>query len=198
MTTQPGPYGTICELGHPVRPDGSHLNQQDYFTHPAASEAAAIARRAQSPAQPPSASPPAPGPTSSGRRRGQPLAPWQRYQLARELALPDHPTNVALARKYGVSNQAISAFRRDNRDLIEHIAANMEDPFAGLWIADKANRVGLYERAAEEAAVSGDRASLVQIQKAVAEELGQLPPRLTLSVTPVVHQYIGVSPDDLK
>lgn len=188
-----------CPMGHVLRPDGSHLSQQDYFTHPAESEMAALAVRNGSEVEVPAE------PESHPAFNGSKLQPWQRYQLLRELALRPavrypKPSNAALGRKYGITGQAVGQVLKNNRALIEHIRANMEDPFAGLWIASKTNRVAMYQRAAETL-TAGEVFSandLATLQKAVAEELGQLPPRLTVSVTPVIHILEGVDTDELR
>lgn len=124
---------------------------------------------------------------------------WERRQLCRELAAGD-VTQAALARKYGITKQAVSAFAKRHAAEIDTIKAQLDDAFAGLWIAAKENRIAQYQ-ADYEASEAHDKAEhfewirvRTQIMHQVAEELGQLPPRATLTIMPVVHVLEGVDP----
>ena len=128
---------------------------------------------------------------------------WERRQLCRELAEGEQ-TKAALGRKYGVTGQAIGAFGQRHRAEIDAIKAQLDDQFAGLWIARKENRLAQYQ-ADYEASEQHDKSEhfewirvRTQIMHQVAEELGQLPPRATLTIMPVVHVLEGVSPEVLK
>lgn len=128
---------------------------------------------------------------------------WDRRTLCRELATGE-VKRAALARKYGISPAAITAFAKRHAREIDEIKASLDDEFAGLWIADKANRIAAYQ-ADVEASAEGAYGShyeqirtRTQILRAVAEELGQLPPRATVSVVPVVHIIEGVDLEALK
>jgi predicted transcriptional regulator len=128
--------------------------------------------------------------------------------LCRELASKEQ-TRTALAEKYGVSQPAISQFAKRHAQRIEEIRANLDDEFAGLWIAKKRNRITAYQadvelidtKAQKDGATMAD-ADMIRVKttimKAVAEELGQLPARVTVTVTPVEHIFMGVPMDELK
>jgi predicted transcriptional regulator len=90
---------------------------------------------------------------------------------------------ASLARKYGVGRQAITEFAKRHAWQMKEIEDHLDDEFAGLWIASKANRVSALQADYEIAARSEKSGhhewvkARVQIAHAVAEELGQLPPR---------------------
>jgi transcriptional regulator with XRE-family HTH domain len=104
-----------------------------------------------------------------------------------------------LARLYGVSSRYLTQFERERHDEIERIKAALDDRFAGLWIADKQARVAAYQADYELSLANEKYAghhehirTRVQIQQAVAEELGDLPPRMQVTVMPVTHIIEGV------
>lgn len=127
---------------------------------------------------------------------------WQIHEVCRELATGDM-TQAAIGRKYGVTRQAINDFARRHARVIDEIRADLDDDFAGLWIADKRNRISALQREYELACEHrnsghhewiGKRMAII---RAVAEELGQIPNRSTMAVTGVVtHKIIGVSLDE--
>ena len=124
------------------------------------------------------------------------LTPVQRRQLCRALAV-NEVTRAQLARDYGVSRPAITQFAKRHGTEIEAIKARLDDEFAGLWIADKGNRLAAYQgdydlsAEGEYAAHYEQIRTRTQILHNVAEELGQLPPRATVAVLPVVHVIRG-------
>lgn len=128
---------------------------------------------------------------------------WERRQLCRELATGEL-SHVQLGKKYGVTRQAITAFRKRYAREVDDIKANLDDEFAGLWVADKAARIAAMQADVEMSA-TGDYAehyeqirTRTQIHRAIAEELGQLPPRSTITIVPVQHVLEGVDLDHLK
>lgn len=132
----------------------------------------------------------------SGSRK---LKPWDRRALCRELAAGEVKRAV-LARKYGISGAYVTKFAKQHAAEIDAIKVNLDNEYAGLWIAQKAERIAAYQ-ADLEASEDGDYGShfeqirtRTQILKSVAEELGQLPPRTTVTVMPVVHVLEGVDP----
>ena len=131
------------------------------------------------------------------------IAPWLRRTLCRELAAGE-VKRAALARKYGVTPAAITLFAKRHGAEIDAIKRDLDDQFAGLWIADKAARIATYQADLEQSSTGGFGTHFEQIRtrtqilRAVAEELGQLPPRTTLMVMPVVHILEGVDPEALK
>lgn len=140
----------------------------------------------------------------SGSGRETKLKPWDRRALCRELAAGD-VKRAALARKYGVSGAYITKFAKQHAAEIDDIKADLDNQFAGLWIASKAARIAAYQADLEQSEDNDEFAghfeqirTRTQILRAVAEELGQLPPRATLTVMPVVHVVEGVDVEALK
>lgn len=120
--------------------------------------------------------------------------------MCRDLALGER-TQTDLAAEYGVSKQAISKFAKRHQRRIDEIKAHLDDEWTGLWIADQRKRIEAYQGDYELVAASGFHEhvkSRTAILKAVAEELGQLPGRTTVSVTPVIHIIEGVDVASLK
>ena len=122
---------------------------------------------------------------------------WDHRELVRELASGDFQ-NKELGQKYGVTGQAIGAFARRYAGEIDAVRGQMEGEFSGLWIADKVSRVIAYQRD-YELSNQGEYAGHYEqikartaILRAVAEELGDLPPRATVTVVPVQHVIVGV------
>lgn len=128
---------------------------------------------------------------------------WDHRTLVRELASGDF-TRAELGKKYGISGQAVTQFAQRHAAEIDAVSGQMEAAFTGLWIADKASRIIAHQRD-YEAALASDKAdhhewikARTAILHAVAEELGQLPPRATIAVVPVQHVIIGIDPEVLK
>ena len=126
---------------------------------------------------------------------------WVKHRLIRDFALGEK-TGVELAEQYGCSVTSISQFKKRHSMEIEEVRNNLADEYAGVWVAQKLDRIREYQEAAEKmAAGSSPRNAevLVSILKAVAEELGQLPARTQVNVqnNQVEYQIVGVSPDDI-
>ena len=152
-----------------------------------------------------------------------------RYGLIRDLA-EDKTTQRVLAKKYGVVPSAITEFKKRWATEIEAVRSDLESRTAGLWIADKQRRVAVYQQQAEDTAkllqrhldqelpcdcedpeckakIIGDAGIVGGLQKAqaralrgVAEELGQLPNRMTVvqeGETRVRHIIEGVDLNDV-
>lgn len=120
-----------------------------------------------------------------------------------------------MAEKYEVSEVSVSMFKRRFKKDITDLKKAVVDEVVDLWIADKTNRMYEYQQAAEdlEAAVANvlerggfiDRDSIGLLQekrkifRAVAEELGQLPPRNAVEVhgATVTYNFEGINPDDV-
>lgn len=135
--------------------------------------------------------------SNSSVSRAPKLSPGDRRQLCRELATGDVP-RAQLARKYGMARSSVTAFAKTHAAEIDAIAARLDDDFAGLWIADKGQRISAAQDD-YELSLAGEYAghyehirTRTQIRSAVAEELGQLPPRASVTVVPVVHVVQGV------
>lgn len=124
-----------------------------------------------------------------------------RLKLLRELALGEK-NQVQLASEYGVGQSAISMFATRYSDQIEEIRGKLDDEFAGLWIAQKANRLAAYQQDVDDVDSDEDKntAEWRRIKhnavKSVAEELGQIPNKSTIQHEgTVIHKYEGVDPD---
>lgn len=147
-------------------------------------------------------------------------------QLARDLALGDQ-NQTQLADKYGVTTAAITFFKQRRAEEIAAIAAEADNEYAGMWIAQKQARLAEYERihgialeptpkvaangkvvqwvnpesGAIETIEEVDGRLAAQVLKQAAEEMGQLPTRLQVSgemgVT-TTYRVEGVDPKDLQ
>lgn len=143
------------------------------------------------------------GAIDSPPRREYPLErPWNRRRLIHELARGER-TQVALAEAYGVVQSAISAFQSRHLTEIQEVRADLENEFAGLWIASKRERIAVYQEDAEKLAEVEDPEALRikhNILKAVAEELGQLPSKMNISVGAKTITYVidGVDMEALR
>jgi len=142
-------------------------------------------------------------------------------KLVRELALGEE-NQTQLAEKYDVDPSAISRFAKRNAEEIAAVRADADNEFAGLLIVQKAYRLGTLEQLLREAMrpttkvapsgrvaydengnaikeIQGDLAS--KLLKQAAEEMGQLPNRVTLDGRVDVHTsytVVGVEPEDLE
>jgi len=150
------------------------------------------------------------------------LGGLNRRRVMRDLALTDM-TQQAIADKYGVSQPAVAAFKRKHAEAIAEIAADADNEYAGIWIAQKQNRLEALAEIVEIAMQptpkitnkgtvvfhpeTGDLVQEVdgrlaaQVMKQAAEEMGQLPTRLQVSGdlnTTTTYRVEGVSPEDLK
>jgi hypothetical protein len=136
-----------------------------------------------------------------------------RWKLIHELARGER-TVTELAARYGVTHGAISRFRDRYPAEIAEIKADIENEFAGLWIAQKLARLAEYAAdvemindaigAALDAGTEIDAALLAAKHRAlrsVAEELGQLPTKIQMQVDTVtrVHYTVeGMNVGDLR
>lgn len=151
-----------------------------------------------------------------------PLGGLIRRQVIRDVA-HGGMSQTKLAEKYGVSQQAISQFCQRHAQEIEAVRAAADEEFAGILIAQKETRLAayqdLYEAAVAERPVHDARTGRVmvgndglpimesdgnlaaKVLKQAAEELGQLPNRLTLAgEVGVKTNYVidGIDPGALK
>lgn len=144
-----------------------------------------------------------------GRTNRYPLSRGHiKIDLIRKLATMEH-TDTELAEQYGVAIRSIGRFRERNIDEIVAVRGQLHDQFAGLWVVDKARRVAELqadiEQLSELAALDGGEASdmvpdFLRLKHAalrgVAEEMGQLPARMSIKVEGSIrHELIGVDPD---
>ena len=130
------------------------------------------------------------------------LQPYQQLALMRQIAVNDK-TMTALASDYGMTVQGIREFAKRHDNEITEIRDHMADQFAGLPLVRKENRLAEYEDAIMRLREhpNSDHHEWVKAEfqglRNIAEELGQLPPRATVTVVPVIHVIEGVDVEDL-
>lgn len=107
----------------------------------------------------------------------------KKWQLIRLLA-SGNKTQKELGEQFGVSQATISQFNRNFADEIAAVKADLDDEFAGMWLAEKRSRVAEYEASLERSARNAELDPNPNWEKQVhtalrnvAEELGQLPTR---------------------
>ena len=131
------------------------------------------------------------------------LLPHQKLEIKRFLASGEM-TRSNIARKYGVTPGYITQFADRYASEILEIKDHLTDEWAGLWAANKRNRISAYqdeiERLNESKFANHHEWSKARQSalRSVAEELGDLPPRQTTFVQTVVHIVEGFSDSDLE
>jgi hypothetical protein len=136
----------------------------------------------------------------SGSRK---LTPFDKRALQRALATNDEK-RAALARRFGVSASYVTQFAKRYAFEIDQIKAALDNEFAGMWIAEKENRILAYQQDYAMALNNDKRdhhewiKTRTAILHTVAEELGQLPARSSITVVPVVHVIEGINTEALK
>jgi hypothetical protein len=130
--------------------------------------------------------------------------PTNRPKVIRALA--DGKTNRALADEYGCVPSAVSSFRARHGRSIAKLREELADAAAaedGLWIASRLDRLGVLQDAVErllEVADTADASALPELIRTkisalheAAEQLGQLPSRMSaVSTTVVNYRFDGV------
>jgi hypothetical protein len=110
--------------------------------------------------------------------------------LCRDLAI-GNMTQSQLAEKYGVTQPCISYNLRLRAEEIAAIKADIENEFAGMWIAQKQSRVAEYQSDAERINTALDKSDELDPKllraknaalKAAAEEMGQLSAKVQVQV----------------
>lgn len=107
-----------------------------------------------------------------------------------------------LGLEFGVTKQAVQQFAQRHAAEIERAVLDLTNSYSGLWIADKAARIAEYQQVVDdltaqiEAAIevdpdTGEISGVIELDpdllrvklaalRSVAEEMGQLPARLTV------------------
>lgn len=125
--------------------------------------------------------------------------PHEKLNLLRDLAKGEE-TSPQLSKRYGITAQRIREIKMENKQKVAEIAADLDSQFAGLWVADKRARLAFYEAELERIASIGHHEwvkAKAQLLKNIAEEVGQLPPRMSISVMPVIHILETVDKEEL-
>lgn len=131
------------------------------------------------------------------------LNAWDLRMLLRDLATW---TGVMqeLADKWGIPANSLHVYKSRHKREIAAIQADLENQFAGMWIANKEARIAalaeMYESARSHKYANHHewiRAS-ESLLRSAAEELGQIPGRGSIVVIPVQHLVIGINPEELK
>lgn len=134
-----------------------------------------------------------------------------RLALIRELASGEQ-TQAALAEKYGVSTAAVSQFKDRHALRIDEVRRNADQEYAGVWIAEKRNRIEELQGVVEychdllgdsekQARVNVGTAEVIRTALSAlhqaSEELGQLPARGLRHEGGVSVRYVieGVDPE---
>ena len=130
------------------------------------------------------------------------LEPYQMLKLKRELAMGDK-TQYLLAKEYGMTQPGIALFKQRHQAAIDDIRENLANTLAGLPLVRKENRIAMYEDQIEQLR-NHPNANHHEWSKGVfiglhniAEEVGGLPPRQTITIIPVEHVIVGVDSGDL-
>lgn len=95
-----------------------------------------------------------------------------------------------LAREYGVDHKAITKFRDRHAEVIADMAQAIDDEFAGLWIAQKSERLDEMIQLYEDGVSPRDRETKLSVLRHAAEELGQIPNRTTIDFAQPVQVII--------
>lgn len=158
-------------------------------------------------------------PASAGRARYYLEQGHIRLALIKSFAEGVRP--ATLARQYGVPRQTLHDFKERHKWAIAEVKKDLEAEFAGLWAANKANRVASYQDVIERLQKQidmimaesdvyrqpTDSEALTRLIKArnaslrsIAEELGALPQRIQMTVAEPVRHIIeipGLAESDL-
>lgn len=128
------------------------------------------------------------------------VKPWLVHQLCRDLATGEKKRSQ-LAREHGVAASTITEFAKRHKARIEEIKANLDDEFAGLWSAQKINRLNAYQDEYERIRANPHHEwvkAKATLLHSIAEELGQLPSRGVTVTGQVTHIIEGIEIEDLK
>lgn len=105
---------------------------------------------------------------------------WTRFALMRDLAAAT-TSQAEMAKKYGVTGPAITAFKQRHAEAIADIQERLEDELSGILVAQKANRLAMYQDQIEQAEDREDWKLVARLLRQVAEEMGHLPSRVHIS-----------------
>lgn len=107
---------------------------------------------------------------------------YARRRLIIELAKGEK-TERQLAAIYECAPSAINQFKQRHLAAITETSENLGNEFAGLWIAQKLDRLAELEALFEDGISARDRETKAMLLRHAAEELGQIPNKTTVDVT---------------
>lgn len=148
---------------------------------------------------------------SDGYRTRKVIMRGHKLQQALRLLAQGDMSHEKIAERFGVTRRRISQINAEHRERVEEIRADIENEFAGLWVADKKNRVAEYqedldainEKLATFKNLNEDAQSWIRLRdklmRAVSEELGQIPNKMSVKSDNKHVRYTleGVDPEDL-
>lgn len=116
------------------------------------------------------------------RHHGKLERAYARRRLILDLAR-EEKTQEQLAALYECSQSSISEFKARHMAAILEARENLNNEFAGLWIAQKLDRLAELEALFEDTVSARDRETKAMLLRHAAEELGQIPNKTTLDIT---------------
>jgi len=126
---------------------------------------------------------------------------WVKTELIRELAA-EKISQTNLAKRYGVGQSAIAEFKRRHLADINRLKDSLNDEWAGLWIADKRNRIAELQSLAESLIDMQPTARTAEVVakllRDAAEELGDITNKNKVEMDVVRYEINGVSLENLK
>lgn len=120
---------------------------------------------------------------------------WDRLNIIRDLAFSKE-TITAMAKRLGVTREALSRFKTRHKAEIEDVIARADSEFRGIAVADKTNRLAMYQQLVEDAEDRGDWKLCARILRQVAEEMGHLPSRMQITGAVDVHTSYSITGAD--
>lgn len=128
-----------------------------------------------------------PEPEQAPERRGRNVGKLERAYVRRRLITElakEEKTQRELAALYDCAPSAIAQFKERHLPAILETRENLGNEFAGLWIAQKLDRLAEMIELYEDTSLSSrDRETKLAVLRHAAEELGQIPNKTTLDIT---------------
>lgn len=123
---------------------------------------------------------------------------WTKAKLIYELAV-DEKTQRDLAEEYGVSQPAITKFKKRHHDAIEERREKLLGEYGSLWVAEKFNRLAARQNEIEkllELKTSNRNSEIVdKLLNSVATELGELESKVSVEIAE--YRITGIDLDKL-
>jgi transposase-like protein len=126
--------------------------------------------------------------TPPGKHSSIPRARW--LEVARAI-VTGSPTQAQIARRFDITRSAVTQWKKRHRGPIEQVRASIDTEFSAVYLSEKLTRLWSlqpdFELSTEQPnAASPDHIRVrMALLRAIAEELGALPPRTSVMVVPV-------------